>query len=361
EEEREIEEEILAGPEPERSGLHPRFTQNELGGRLHCTAKTIRTATRELCDEGLLAIGRLDGETADNAVVYIVSVGRVREAIAALSASSKARKTPRIRLVKADGNKDRTGAVEVPNRLSTSTAGSGTNDRGSAVKVDRSGGKSGQPLVREDYEDSLVTTEVDSDLSPPPVSNVAVKEGVLRRAGLPKALRGIDIDAIEALDDSYATAAVLAQRWGVGEIPGLVLLGGPGRGKSTLAAGAAWAALARSEALAWLLASQLPRILSTDFGDPALRELTETLNRNCGLILDDLEQMEGKRAARTVAAAIGSRVQAGRPVLVTSSLDLDQLEEEFGERLVSRLVGYCEVAALRGPNLHKLIARRRAA
>jgi DNA replication protein DnaC len=361
EQEREVEEELLTGPGPERSHLHPRFTQAELAGRLHCSPKTVRSATRELVDAGLLAIGRLEGETADNAYVYIVSLAEVRTAVAARNASAKAPKRPRIRLVRADGQKDPTGSAGMPNRLGTSSAPTRSNDQVPKAKRRPPRGKSEQPIDGENYGDSVPITERGHALSPLPITEEPVREELLRKANMPKALRALAIDELVGYDESYEGAVVAARAWAAGEADGLLVIGGAGRGKTTIAAAAAWGALRRREAIAWVLASELPRILAADFEDPALRDLNHTLNRSCGLVLDDVDQMDGKRAARQLSAVLAARIQAGRPLLITTSLDVDELEAEFGEKVVSRVLGYCTVAHLSGPNLHKLIAERRAA
>jgi DNA replication protein DnaC len=71
------------------------------------------------------------------------------------------------------------------------------------------------------------------------------------------------------------------------------------------------------------------------------------------LVLDDADKIRPTEyGAERLFMAIDSRYQAGRGLLLTSNLDLEQLARKYpephGEAIASRLVHYCEVFALEG-------------
>lgn len=193
-------------------------------------------------------------------------------------------------------------------------------------------------------------------------ADALVSEDRVRKSGLPRELQAITLDGLTGADGSYVAAVAEASRVSVGEIGGLLVTGGAGRGKTTIAAAAAWALLAAETPLAWVPAGELRRLVEeADFDADSRKAMVETLGRPCGLVVEDIEEIDGKRARSAFSSAVAMRIQRRLPLVITTDLPPDGLEDALGEKVASRLLSYCEIAELVGPNLHKQIARRRAA
>jgi hypothetical protein len=169
-----------------------------------------------------------------------------------------------------------------------------------------------------------------------------------RDCGLPVSLRRL------AWEDRDTKAIKAARQWSEGELRGLVLLGAVGRGKTYLAATAAWHRL-RYEPLRWTSASALVGQLDGGFGSIERSRAMSIINGHLALIIDDIDKA---RPTATVAEmlllAIDQRITWRRPLLVTMNTEYaelaSKLPEPFGEAIVSRLRGYCKGYRLGGPD-----------
>lgn len=174
----------------------------------------------------------------------------------------------------------------------------------------------------------------------------------LERAGIPKAYlaAGIDLGTLDV--DGRETALAAAREFGASERAGLLLTGGVGVGKSTIAAAAAKRYIVHHGSLRWVDVVDLCLRLTTN--GPLRAEAFERLVDHDGaLVLDDLDKARPSAfAAEVVLSAVSNAVGNLRPLIVTTNLPVSSLAEHwpepFGEAIASRLVGYCTICAVTG-------------
>jgi DNA replication protein DnaC len=151
-------------------------------------------------------------------------------------------------------------------------------------------------------------------------------------------------------------AVAAAERWGAGDLRGLLLVGPVGVGKSTLAAAAVSARIAgTARAAFWLTAPEMFAALGSGFENPTRDRVLTTLQSGRALVVDDVDKGRPTAyGAEQIYLAIDQRIVRQAPLLVTSNLDLEELRdrwpEEYGPAIVSRLVGHCELIAIKGPD-----------
>jgi DNA replication protein DnaC len=194
-----------------------------------------------------------------------------------------------------------------------------------------------------DFLAGLPAREVDASMR-----NVLVVERRRKSSAIPAELRGLP------LPGGHGGAEVAARSWARGERRGLALTGSVGVGKSYMAAAAAWARMEHGP-LRWVFVPRLFNRLALAFDNEQRREALDLLVQTGGLVLDDIDKTRPtENAAEQLLCAIDERVTAGAPLLVTTNLTLSALADRFpdpyGEAIVSRLVGYCEVFAIEGPD-----------
>jgi DNA replication protein DnaC len=168
-------------------------------------------------------------------------------------------------------------------------------------------------------------------------------------AGIPLRLR--DLSWTDVADTATGPLAA-ARAWANGELPGLLLAGPVGVGKTWLAATAAWDRLER-RSVRWFSVPVLLAALSLSFDDDRQADAVDALIGQGALVLDDLDKARPSQyAAEQLFCAIDSRMNAGDPLLVTTNLGLGELASKFpqphGEAIASRLAGYCEAFAMQG-------------
>jgi DNA replication protein DnaC len=177
-------------------------------------------------------------------------------------------------------------------------------------------------------------------------------------SGIPARYRGLDLAQLHA-DTELVHAA---RRCAHGELPGLVLGGPVGVGKTWIAAAIAWQLLER-QALRWLSVPVLFAHLGLAFDNPIRERALEVLGGTTALVLDDLDKARPSEfAAEQIFCAVDGRVSARRPLIATTNLTLSELAARFpqphGEAIVSRLVEHCGAFALEGAD--RRTARRLA-
>lgn len=146
-----------------------------------------------------------------------------------------------------------------------------------------------------------------------------------------------------------------ARRWVTGDLAGLLLTGGVGVGKTTIAA-AALVARAHIGPVQWADAHRLIRDLQAGFGTPDRERAQRLLDggeRAPALVVDDLDKVRPTEyAAEAIFSLIDSREAHRRPLLITTNLRPAELAGRwpapFGEAIGSRLRGYCIALDLTG-------------
>ena len=142
---------------------------------------------------------------------------------------------------------------------------------------------------------------------------------------------------------------------------GLWLMGDTGTGKTTLAMLVSKAALAEGHAVAiYSLPKLLARIRRTYDAAPgqdSYLALFEQLTSVDLLHIDDLgAEKRSDWVLEQLYAIVDERYAANRSIVVTTNLKLAELEEQIGERTVSRLVEMCETLVLYGEDQRYRIA-----
>lgn len=167
----------------------------------------------------------------------------------------------------------------------------------------------------------------------------------LGAAGLPRLYRGWGFEGT-----TQKEAAKLAEQWSRGKLRGLYLTGNVGVGKTGLAA-AALQQMAWRRRVQWVDTAALVSSLRASFSDDGRAKAMRVITGSGAAVFDDLDRVTPSDYVREILfTAINTRIAAGSPLLVTTNLPLDQLEDRIGTPLVSRLDGYCEVVQMVGPD-----------
>lgn len=134
-------------------------------------------------------------------------------------------------------------------------------------------------------------------------------------------------------------AADAAKRWAAEEVPGLVLTGPVGVGKTYLAGCACWSMLQR-RSVSWVPVAALMMRLRASFSDEERARAIHIVQGDGPLVLDDLDKANPTEFGKEVMfAAIDQRVSSGTPLLVTTNLDMDSIADRMGDPIASRLNG----------------------
>lgn len=139
------------------------------------------------------------------------------------------------------------------------------------------------------------------------------------------------------------------------EGPSLVLSGKPGRGKSWQAWGAVRALSVSGVRCRWAVtgASKLLSSLRPRHGvDSEL--VFEELESVPLLVIDDMGATKGSAWSDEVFdRLVNTRDEWGRPTLITTNVPPKLFEEQFGDRIASRLMGMATVVPFTGPDLRR--------
>ena len=151
-------------------------------------------------------------------------------------------------------------------------------------------------------------------------------------------------------------ARAIVQHYVAHPINSLYLYGPTGRGKSFMACAISNALLERGKAVKFQPVGELLLDLRDTFSAEGTSEksILGPLGQIQFLVLDELGDVPGHRD-RTASAFSASRIlilldarwRAGKPTIVTSNLDLQELEKWIDDpRLASRIAGMCGLAGI---------------
>jgi len=171
----------------------------------------------------------------------------------------------------------------------------------------------------------------------PPVSDMARDKG---RAPVVKAVR----EFTESIDDRLA------------EGRGLWLVGDVGTGKTTLAMIVSKAAVEAGHTVAIYslprLLARIRRTYDAETGEDSYLEFFHRLTSVDLLHIDDLgAQKSSDWVLEQLYAIVDERYAAERAMVVTSNLGYEELREQIGPRVVSRLTEMCQELPLYGEDL----------
>jgi DNA replication protein DnaC len=127
---------------------------------------------------------------------------------------------------------------------------------------------------------------------------------------------------------------------------GIWLMGDTGTGKTSLAMLVSKEVLARNRTAAiYSLPKLLGRIRSTYDADPGDESYADFFERLCEVDMLHLEDLGTEKRTEWVLeqlyALVNERYERQKSVMVTTNYDQAQLEEQLGDRIVSRLVEIC--------------------
>ena len=134
---------------------------------------------------------------------------------------------------------------------------------------------------------------------------------------------------------------------------GLWLYGGPGTGKTTLAMVSSRIALEAGISVAiYSMPKLLARIRRTYDGDAGEQSYLEFFGRLTGVDLLHIDDLGTENRTDWVKeqlySIVNERYEAKRSLIVTTNKDHAELEQELGERVVSRLVEMCQLVPVFG-------------
>jgi DNA replication protein DnaC len=137
---------------------------------------------------------------------------------------------------------------------------------------------------------------------------------------------------------------------------GLWLMGDVGTGKTTLAMLVSKAAAEAGRTVAiYSLPRLLARIRRTYDGEPGEDSYLQFFERLTSVDLLHIDDLGAEKRSDWVLeqlyAIVDERYQSQRSIVVTSNLDYEQLKEQIGSRVVSRLTEMCEELPLHGDDL----------
>lgn len=134
---------------------------------------------------------------------------------------------------------------------------------------------------------------------------------------------------------------------------GLWVAGGTGTGKTTLAMLISKAALEAGKTVAIYslpkLLARIRRTYDSEAGGESYLSFFEQLTSVDLLHIDDLgAEKRSDWVLEQLYALVNERYDAERSILVTTNLELEELETQIGARTVSRLSQICDLVELRG-------------
>jgi len=133
---------------------------------------------------------------------------------------------------------------------------------------------------------------------------------------------------------------------------GLWFTGGVGTGKTTLAMLVSKVAMEADHTVAIYSLPRLLAMLRSTYDDDATFSLNDLIDRLCSVDLLHIDDVGAEQTSAWVLeqlyTIVNIRYEDGRAVMLTTNLPDDQLEEQIGQRTVSRLNEMCTVLLLHG-------------
>ena len=138
----------------------------------------------------------------------------------------------------------------------------------------------------------------------------------------------------------------------------LLFDGGTGLGKTHLSLSIAQEALSKGFGVIYVSAPNiLSRLESRQFGGRSTARLEdEQLLQECDLlIIDDLgTEFVTRFTQATIYNMINSRINASKPVIISTNLTVKELEETYGSRMASRMIGMLRRVDFFGNDIRQL-------
>jgi len=140
---------------------------------------------------------------------------------------------------------------------------------------------------------------------------------------------------------------------GYGKLGGLLLLGNTGTGKTGLAVALGYELHMRGVVVMFTGASRMLDELRPGVNRDPAAQMRNVLNTGL-LIIDDLgaEKLTEFTAER-IYAIVDGRYTANVPTIITTNLDLEKLQAQVGDRVMSRMAETFAIRKIGGPDIRK--------
>jgi DNA replication protein DnaC len=170
---------------------------------------------------------------------------------------------------------------------------------------------------------------------------------------LPKRFRevGFDREPVVSIEranpivvrDVRSYVAHVSERLAEGR--GIWFVGGVGTGKTTLAMLISKAAMENDRTVAIYSLPRLLAMLRDTYDDGSQYSLSELVDRLCAVELLHIDDVGAEQTSPWVLeqlyTIVNTRYEDGRAIVLTTNLELDELERQIGQRTVSRIHEMC--------------------
>lgn len=170
--------------------------------------------------------------------------------------------------------------------------------------------------------------------------------------------RGKKINAREMMAENLKFCIDYAKNFSMNS-PGLFMFGGTGLGKTFLSSCIAKELLKNGFSVAFdSIQNYLRQIENEHFGRSEGDTLQTLLNSDL-VILDDLGSEFGSSFnASAIYNIINSRLNSGKPTVVSSNLSLEELSDKYDDRIISRLTGMFYTVRFIGEDIRQIKRRK---